>query len=159
MYIFDNLIVNCFFQGAPKEEILRCSVADDNTFSDNVFLNKQLTNEAEKDFEAVKVYAVELEHLSMFDKAKHCASIFSYKKVWQWPMTNNITLAFISPSTWPKSWSWSSQWGWPLSDWRASRLLSGVSKLTKEQILQLKGLHPRTKALYTVATPSEIMLM
>ena len=96
MYIFDNLIVNCFFQGAPKEEILRCSVADDNTFSDNVFLNKQLTNEAEKDFEAVKVYAVELEHLSMFDKAKHCASIFSYKKVWQWPMTNNITLAFIN---------------------------------------------------------------
>ena len=95
MYIFDNLIVNCFFQGAPKEEILRCSVADDNTFSDNVFLNKQLTKEAEKDFEAVKVYAVELEHLSMFDKAKHCASIFSYKKVWQWPMTNNITLAFI----------------------------------------------------------------
>ena len=95
MYIFDNLIVNCFFQGAPKEEILRYSVADDNTFSDNVFLNKQLTNEAEKDFEAVKVYAVELEHLSMFDKAKHCASIFSYKKVWQWPMTNNITLAFI----------------------------------------------------------------
>ena len=70
MYIFDNLIVNCFFQGAPKEEILRCSVADDNTFSDNVFLNKQLTNEAEKDF--------------------------SYKKVWQWPMTNNITLAFIN---------------------------------------------------------------
>ena len=62
MYIFDNLIVNCFFQGAPKEGILRCSVADDNTFSDNVFLNKQLTNEAEKDFEAVKVYAVELEH-------------------------------------------------------------------------------------------------
>ena len=55
MYIFDNLIVNCFSQGAPKEEILRCSVADDNTFSDNVFLNKQLTNEAEKDFEAVKV--------------------------------------------------------------------------------------------------------
>ena len=55
MYIFDNLIVNCFFQGAPKEEILRCSVADDKTFSDNVFLNKQLTNEAEKDFEAVKV--------------------------------------------------------------------------------------------------------
>ena len=55
MYIFDNLIVNCFFQGAPKEEILRCSVADDNTFSDNVFLNKQLTKEAEKDFEAVKV--------------------------------------------------------------------------------------------------------
>ena len=96
IFIFDNLIVNCFFQGAPKEEILRCSVADDNTFSDNVFLNKQLTNEAEKDFEAVKVYAVELEHLSMFDKAKHCASIFSYKKVWQWPMTNNITLAFIN---------------------------------------------------------------
>ena len=96
MYIFDNLIVNCFFQGAPKEEILRCSVADDNTFSDNVFLNKQLTNEAEKDFEAVKVYAVELEHLSVFDKAKHCASIISYKKVWQWPMTNNITLAFIN---------------------------------------------------------------
>ena len=95
MYIFDNLIVNCFFQGAPKEEILRCSVADDNTFSDNVFLNKQLTNEAEKDFEAVKVYAVELEHLSVFDKAKHCASIISYKKVCQWPMTNNITLAFI----------------------------------------------------------------
>ena len=55
MYIFDNLIVNCLFQGAPKEEILRCSVADDNTFSDNVFLNKQLTNEAEKDFKAVKV--------------------------------------------------------------------------------------------------------
>ena len=55
IYIFDNLIVNCFFQGAPKEEILRCSVADDNTFSDNVFLNKQLTMEADKDFEAVKV--------------------------------------------------------------------------------------------------------
>ena len=64
MYIFDNLIVNCFFQGAPKEEILRCSVADDNTYSDNVFLNKQLTNEAEKDFETVKLYAVEIEHLS-----------------------------------------------------------------------------------------------
>ena len=31
----------------------------------------------------------------MFDKAKHCASIISYKKVWQWPITNNITLAFI----------------------------------------------------------------
>ena len=55
MYIFDNLIVNCFFQGAPKEGILRCSVADHNTFSDNVFLNKQLTMEADKDFEAVKV--------------------------------------------------------------------------------------------------------
>ena len=71
------------FQGAPKEGILRCSVADDSTFSDNVLLNKQLTKEAEKDFEAVKVYAVELEHLSVFDKAKHCASIVSYKKVCQ----------------------------------------------------------------------------
>ena len=54
MYIFDNLIVNCFFSGGSQGGILRCSVADDNTFSDNVFLNKQLTNEAEKDFEAVK---------------------------------------------------------------------------------------------------------
>ena len=81
IYIFDNLIVNCFFQGAPKEGILRCSVADDSTFLDNVLLKKQLTKEAEKDFEAVKVYAVELEHLSVFDKAKHCASIISYKKV------------------------------------------------------------------------------
>ena len=69
------------FQGAPREGILRCSLADDNTFPDNVFLNKQLTKEAEKDFEAVKVHAVELEHLSVFDKAKHCASIISYKKV------------------------------------------------------------------------------
>ena len=60
---------------------MRCSVADENTFSDNVFLNKQLTKEAKKDFEAGKVYAVELEHLSVFDKAKHCASIISYKKV------------------------------------------------------------------------------
>ena len=42
------------FQGSPKEGILQCSVADDNTFSDNVFLKKQLTMEAEKDFEAVK---------------------------------------------------------------------------------------------------------
>ena len=50
----------------------------------------------EEDFEAGKVYAVELEHLSVFDKAKHCASIISYKKVWQWPMTNNITLAFMN---------------------------------------------------------------
>ena len=81
MYIFDNLIVNCFFQGAPKEEILRCSVADDNTFSDNVFLNKQLTKVTKEDFEAGKVYAVELEHLSVFDKAKHCASIISYRRV------------------------------------------------------------------------------
>ena len=81
IYIFDNLIVNCFFQGAPKEGILRCSLADDNTFSDNVFLNRQLTEEVEKDFEAGRVYAVELEHLSVFDKAKHCASIISYKKV------------------------------------------------------------------------------
>ena len=56
-------------------------VADDNTFSDNVFLNKQLTKEAEKDFEAVKVHAVALEHLSVFDKAKHCASIISFMKV------------------------------------------------------------------------------
>ena len=83
------------FQGVPKEGILRCSVADDSTFSDNVLLKKQLTKEAEKDIEAVNVYAVELEHLSVFDKAKHCASIISYKKVWQWPITNNITLAFI----------------------------------------------------------------
>ena len=81
IYIFDNLIVNCFFQGAPKEGILRCSLADDNTFSDNVFLNRQLTEEVEKDFKAGRVYAVELEHLSVFDKAKHCASIISYKKV------------------------------------------------------------------------------
>ena len=58
-----------------------CSVADENTFSDNVFLKKQLTKEAKKDSEAGKVYAVELEHLSVFDKAKHCASIISYKKV------------------------------------------------------------------------------
>ena len=60
---------------------MRCSVADENTFSDNVFLKKQLTKEAKKDFEAGKVYAVELEHLLVFDKAKHCASIISYKKV------------------------------------------------------------------------------
>ena len=60
---------------------MRCSVADENTFSDNVFLNKQLTNGAQKDFEARKMYAVELEHLSVFDKAKYCASIISYKKV------------------------------------------------------------------------------
>ena len=69
------------FQGAPKEGILRCSVADDNTFSDDVFLNKELTKVAEKDFEAGKVYAVELGHLPVFDKFKHCASIISYKKV------------------------------------------------------------------------------
>ena len=60
---------------------MRCSVADENTFSDNVFLKKQLTKEAKKDFEAGKVYAVELEHLSVSDKAKYCASIISYKKV------------------------------------------------------------------------------
>ena len=69
------------FQGAPKEGILRCSVANDNTFSDNFFINKQLTKEAEKDIEAGKVNAVELDHLSVFHKAKHCASIISYKKV------------------------------------------------------------------------------
>ena len=39
---------------------MRCSVADENTFSDNVFLKKQLTKEAKNDFEAGKVYAVEL---------------------------------------------------------------------------------------------------
>ena len=60
---------------------MRCSLADDNTFSDNVFLNRQFTEEVEKDFEAGRVYAVKLEHLSVFDKAKHCASIISYKKV------------------------------------------------------------------------------
>ena len=60
---------------------MRCSVADENTFWDNLFLNKQLAKEAKKDFEAGKVYAVELEHLSVLDKAKHCASIISYKKV------------------------------------------------------------------------------
>ena len=36
--------------------------------------------------------------------------------------------------------------------------LSGFSKLTKEQVLQLRGLHLRTKAPYTVATPSKIIL-
>ena len=37
--------------------------------------------------------------------------------------------------------------------------LSGFAKLTKEQILQLRGLHPRTKAPYTVAIPSKIMFI
>ena len=35
--------------------------------------------------------------------------------------------------------------------------LSGFSKLTKEQVLQLRGPHLRTKAPYTVATPNKIM--
>ena len=39
-----------------KEGILRHSVAGDNTFSDNVFLNSQLTKVTEEYFEAGKVY-------------------------------------------------------------------------------------------------------
>ena len=65
IYIFDNLIA--FSGGSQGGE----------------FLNKQLTKVAEKNFEAGKVYAVELEHLSVFDKAKHCASIISYRKISQ----------------------------------------------------------------------------
>ena len=68
------------FQGAPKEGIVRCSVADHSTYTTNVFFNKNASDEVLNDFQPDKAYAVELETVSVFDKAKHCASIVSYKK-------------------------------------------------------------------------------
>ena len=66
------------FQGAQKEGVVRCCVADGDTFTANVFFSKAIEAEALADFDPDRVYAVELENLAVFDKAKHCASIVSY---------------------------------------------------------------------------------
>ena len=75
-------------------------------------------------------------------------------------MTNNITLAFIH---YQHHQNHDHDHHNEVDLYRIDELqdfdLSGFSKLTKEQVLQLRGPHLRTKALYTVATPSKIMFM
>ena len=69
------------FQGAPTEGIIRCAVADQTNYTTNVFFSTKIGEQALIDFESNNAYAVDLEHIAIIDKAKHCASIISYRKV------------------------------------------------------------------------------
>ena len=70
-----------FLQGAGKEGIYRCGVADESAITPNVFFSRKIEDQVKADFEPGKAYAVRIEHTSIWDKAKNCVSIVSYEKV------------------------------------------------------------------------------
>ena len=72
----------CHLQGAGKEGIVRCGVADESSITPNVFFSRNIEEQALSDFEFGRAYAVRIEHTSVFDKAKNCCSIISYEKVY-----------------------------------------------------------------------------
>ena len=56
-------------------------MADETTITPNVFFSRAVEEQALRDLEMGKAYAVRIKHTSVFDKAKNCCSIFSYEKV------------------------------------------------------------------------------
>ena len=71
----------------------------------------------------------------------------------QWLTTSHSP---SSLSTSPKSWSWSSQWGWPLSDWRASRLWSiRIFQVNKGTSTAAQGTAPEDKSSLHCCYPQQ----
>ena len=85
----------CHLQGAGKEGIVRCGVADESSITPNVFFSRNIEEQALSDFEFGRAYAVRIEHTSVFDKAKNCCSIISYEKVYFFACLFDCFFSFV----------------------------------------------------------------
>ena len=136
-----TLKTHSHFQGAGKNGIVRCGVADETTITPNVFFSRAVEEQALRDFEMGKAYAVRIKHTSVFDKAKNCCSIFSYEKLCLFVYCLFVHL--------PKLQIHEIE-GFEVKEF---------TFLSNDKLLELRGTRPRTNKGYSVSTPSKMAFL
>ena len=105
-------------------------------------LTEFVEEQALKDFEMGKAYAVRINHTSVFNKAKNCCSIFFYDKVCFF-----VCLLFVcSP---PKL---------KIHEIECFAV-KNFTVLSNKKLLELRGTRPRTNKGNSVSTPSKIAFL
>ena len=104
-------------------------------------LREKLNTVIEDEFSKVALNAVRIKHTSVFDKAKNCCSIFSYKKVCLFVCCLFVYL--------PKLQIHKIE-GFEVKEF---------TFLSNDKLLELRGTRPRTNKGYSVSIPSKMAFL